>query len=267
VYLTCKFFPIKNAVPSAAAIKALGRASSMVEAKAKAGNIRIGIASTNALDLVSDIVDPGAFNDAIKKFSGGVRPKFLLNHQAGELPIGRLLSMKMVFGPDLPAELRAKGATSGLMVEKEYFQSQRAKDTLEAADAGEMGMSFGFAVRDSRFEDRDGQRVRILTKLELYEVSDVGFPANPATLAVVSKHFPPQKHEGDLQLRKLYLQADILKSEMDLINTQNEIDLRKRMPARGPRNEPPSVTALDLEIAKLRLGALRLGSGRTRDDF
>lgn len=186
---TTKFMPL--AMPSRKALQAIDSYWPVkADAAAAKKRVRSGIASVYGnIDLQDDVVVPGAFDEAIANASKGVMPKFLLNHDTHSLPIGRILSIKSVGASDLPRHMRDAGATGGLLVEKEFFRSQRASDALEAS--GEMAMSFGFDIVESQFEKRDGRQIRLLTKLKLFEVSDVTFPANPLATAVVSKSLPP----------------------------------------------------------------------------
>lgn len=161
--------------------------------KAKSNRVRTGIAAVYGnVDAVDDIVQPTAFDDAIADFNKGIRPRFLFNHRSNDVPIGRIVAMKSIGMSELPASIRAGGGTGGLVVQKDYFKNSLADAVLEAADAGEMAMSFMYEILDSQYSEQNGTKVRLLKKLKLFEVSDVTFPCNHLATAVISKQWPPK---------------------------------------------------------------------------
>ena len=80
--------------------------------------------------------------------------------------------------------LRLIDGDEGLDVEAEFADTTVGRDTAELVRSGVVGgMSFGFrSVRDG-LENIDGQRVRVIRELRLFEVSVVPVPAYPATTA------------------------------------------------------------------------------------
>lgn len=122
-----------------------------------------GFASTfGNLDLVDDIVMPGAFRESIEKQF----PVILWQHNPHE-PIG------------VPLELREN--EQGLFLKaklpkNDSFVSGRVAPQLRIGSI--KAMSIGFRVLDEEF-DEDNPRIRRIKKVHLAEISLVTFPANP----------------------------------------------------------------------------------------
>ena len=194
IYLTTKFHDLTG---SPEFLKRAERLTGLdLKASAsggKKGRVRTGLASVfGNIDAVSDIVEHTAFDDAIADFSKGIRPRLMYNHDLKGLPIGSVTAMRKIGTSELPDSVRNAGGTGALLVVKQYFKSAAAEAILEAVDAGEMSMSFGFDIIDDEYVERDGKRVRLLKKLRLWEVSDTPFPANRLATATISKHWPPR---------------------------------------------------------------------------
>lgn len=121
-----------------------------------------GFASTfGNLDLVDDIVMPGAFNKSIEKSL----PVILWQHNSNE-PIGMTAEIK-----ELPQGLfiRAK------LPKDDSFVKNRVMPQLRIGSI--KSMSIGFIVINQEIDLDDG-RIRRLTEVDLKEVSLVTFPAN-----------------------------------------------------------------------------------------
>jgi HK97 family phage prohead protease len=74
----------------------------------------------------------------------------------------------------------------GLRVEISQVDTTESRDAFALVESGTIdSMSFGFSVVNQKFENRDGVVHRRITDVNLYEVSLVAFPANPA--ATLSK--------------------------------------------------------------------------------
>lgn len=122
-----------------------------------------GLASTfGNLDLVDDIVMPGAFKESIAKQF----PVVLWQHNSHE-PIG------------MPVELRE--TIEGLFIKarlpkEDVFVSGRVIPQLRIGSI--KTMSIGFIVLKEEF-DLEDPRIRKLIKIDLKEISLVTFPANP----------------------------------------------------------------------------------------
>lgn len=115
-------------------------------------------------------IAPGAFLTAIKE--DDVRALF--NHDPN-----------FVLGRNTSGTLRMSEDSKGLAIEIDAPDTQFARDLLHSMERGDISqMSFGFNVRPngSNFaEDDDGQIIRTLTDVRLFDVSPVTYPAYKET--------------------------------------------------------------------------------------
>lgn len=115
-------------------------------------------------------ISPGAFADAIK--TDDVRALF--NHNPD-----------FVLGRNLAKTLRLTEDSRGLAIEIDPPDTQVARDLMVSMERGDITqMSFGFSVRPNGHtwaNDDEGRRIRTLTKLRLFDVSPVTYPAYPQT--------------------------------------------------------------------------------------
>ncbi|AOY00109.1 HK97 family phage prohead protease [Jeongeupia sp. USM3] len=118
----------------------------------------------DVVDSYWEKVAPGAFADSLKQHDAkGSMPAMLWQHRSGE-PIGRYKLMRE--------------DSVGL-----YLEGQLAIKTARGAEAYELlqmkaisGLSIGFVTREDSVDKVSG--IRTLSKLDLWEVSLVTFPAN-----------------------------------------------------------------------------------------
>lgn len=119
------------------------------------------------VDSYQEIVAPGAFTESLAAWKdAGKLPPVLWQHRAGE-PIGPYL------------ELREDG--HGLWAKGQLLVDdvQRAKEARALMKAKAVnGLSIGFVTRADSYDKVTG--IRTLTKVDLWEISVVTFPANPA---------------------------------------------------------------------------------------
>lgn len=115
-------------------------------------------------------IAPGAFADAIQ--TDDVRALF--NHNPDH-----------VLGRNLAGTLKLSEDSRGLAIEIDPPDTQLARDLLVSMERGDINqMSFGFSVRPNGqnwAKDDDGKVIRTLTKVRLFDVSPVTFPAYPQT--------------------------------------------------------------------------------------
>lgn len=115
-------------------------------------------------------IAPGAFTDAIKM--DDVRALF--NHNP-DYVLGRNLSKTLIMSED----------NRGLAIEIIPPDTQVARDLMESMRRGDINqMSFGFSVRlngEAWSEDENGDMVRTLTSVKLFDVSPVTYPSYPQT--------------------------------------------------------------------------------------
>ncbi|MGO4304199.1 HK97 family phage prohead protease [Cupriavidus sp. RAF12] len=119
------------------------------------------------VDSYKEVVAPGAFAESLAGWKAAGRlPPVLWQHRSGE-PIGPYLEME-----EQPLGLRVKGK---LLVD----DVQRAKEARALMKAKAVnGLSIGFVTREDSYDRVTG--IRTLKKVDLWEVSVVTFPANPA---------------------------------------------------------------------------------------
>lgn len=157
---------------------------------AREGRVRKGIAAVfGNVDSWGDRIIYGAFAKTIAE--GRDRVKHLWNHSFSEVPIAKIVELKEIGRDELPPEVLeyAPEATGGLMVAREYLNSEKANAVLEALDAGAITeMSFAYDVmQSSETEDSTHGKIRELKELKLMDTSDVIWGMNPATVALGAK--------------------------------------------------------------------------------
>jgi len=112
-------------------------------------------------------IAPGCFARACK--DGDVRA--LKNHNSD-----------YVFGRTKSGTLRLAEDAHGLRIECTPPDAQWVKDMMASIDRGDIDqMSFGFRTLTDEWNLVDGEHVRTLVDVELYDVSPVTFPAYPET--------------------------------------------------------------------------------------
>jgi len=142
-------------------------------------------------------IAPGAFASSL---GGDIRA--LVSHDPAK-----------VIGRTKAGTLRLKEDSHGLAVENDLPETSFARDLVVSIERGVMtSMSFGFSTRKDHWEKINGEWVRTLLDVELFEVSAVGFPAYPQTDVTVAKRSleaveaqRPPDDELDLRRRRLAL--------------------------------------------------------------
>jgi HK97 family phage prohead protease len=126
---------------------------------------------------------PGAFLDTA--IDGRNRARYLWQHNSFEPPIAAIKSIREVTREDLPPAVLsfAPNATGGAEVVREYLDTPRGNEVFAGIKAGAIDeMSYGYDVTQSDHEEIDGCPIRNLRKVRLYDVSDVNWGMNPATV-------------------------------------------------------------------------------------
>ena len=112
-------------------------------------------------------IQPGAFADSIT--TDDVRA--LWNHDSN-YPLGRNKSGTLTLSED----------DHGLKIEIDPPDTQWARDLMTSIDRGDVDqMSFGFQTLSDKWEMVEGEDIRTLIKVRLFDVSPVTFPAYPDT--------------------------------------------------------------------------------------
>ena len=129
----------------------------------------------NVVDSVGDVIVDGAYGDTGAILKDGF---LALGHDWDDNPIGYFT----VVAED----------ASGLYFEAKFHNTPDAQETRavvqERLAAGKsVGLSIGYFVLKSRYEDREGKTVRILEQILVKEISVVTVPAMPMALATDCK--------------------------------------------------------------------------------
>lgn len=151
------------------------------------------VASREIVDRDGEIVSLSALKAAIKGYMAN--PVILAGHshrlQDGKSPVvGKVIDHRFE-GKDLLITVEFADTPLGL----EYWGLYR--------DKFQRAFSIGFRGIETRDDFVDGKRVRVYTQIELYEISCVAVPANPAAL---SKDFVARKR---LEREKQKIIADV----------------------------------------------------------
>lgn len=150
--------------------------------KAEAERIVEGYAATfGNKDGVGDIIMPGAFKDAL---AGGQVPKMLKQHDT-HCVIGKW------------SEIRED--SKGLYVRGELANTSDGNDMYELVKMGAIdSLSIGYVVTDAEYDDD----IRIIRKMNLWEVSFVTFPANEQARITGVKESPDNLRDFERFLRE-----------------------------------------------------------------
>jgi len=149
-------------------------------------------------------IAPGAFLDAIQ--SDDVRA--LWNHNPDHI-LGRNLAKTLMLAED----------ARGLAIEIVPPDTQLARDLMTSMKRGDVNqMSFGFSVRPNGqnwAKDDAGQVIRTLTKVRLYDVSPVTYPAYPQTDVAV-RSLQVWKGEQEARAESGLWQVRLLRRRLNL---------------------------------------------------
>lgn len=146
-----------------------------------------GYASTWDVDQVGDVITKGAFAKSVKERFPAGKIKVLWQHSD---PLG------------MPVEMREDD--TGLFVRAKISKTRLGDEALELMGDGVVdSMSIGFSTVQGKvdFTDVDGEPVRVLREVKLFEFSPVTFPANEmATINAVksAELFDTLKRGGKL---------------------------------------------------------------------
>jgi HK97 family phage prohead protease len=181
-----------------------------------------------APDSYGDVVMPGAFTESLVTHKrAGTMPLMLWGHQSGDLPIGNWTDM---------AE-DGKGLWVQGQVDLEDSVGQRVHRAIKRKAV--RGLSIGYeTVRSS--EDPKKPGVRLLEKLNLWEVSPVNFPANPrATVTGVKSILEAGSLPSLPEFEEFLREAGFSKSQATAIAGKGLAPLLRGEPG----NDPAAVMA------------------------
>jgi HK97 family phage prohead protease len=135
------------------------------------------------IDEGSDRSWPGSFANIAH--DGRNRTKFLWMHDTNNPPIAKIDSIKEVLRGELPDSVLsyAPNASGGVEVTRTYNTSPLGEWVLSTIKDGSTNeMSYAYEVTKSDFEEVDGQQIRNIRAVTLFDISDVNFGMNPATV-------------------------------------------------------------------------------------
>ena len=134
-----------------------------------------------------EIIAPGAFDG-----HEDMDVRALFNH-----------SPDMVLGRNKAGTLRLTQDETGLRVEIDPPDTTFANDLLVSMRRGDIDqMSFGFRTINDKWETVDGEDIRTLEKVELFDVSPVVFPAYTDTDVAVRSLEEYRAYREDAEQRK-----------------------------------------------------------------
>jgi len=114
-----------------------------------------------------EIIAPGAFTESLK--TADVRALF--NHDSN-----------IILGRNKAGTLSVAEDARGLAIEISPPDTQAARDLLVSMERGDISeMSFGFRTVEDKWEIKDGDDLRTLVKVDIFDISPVTFAAYPDT--------------------------------------------------------------------------------------
>jgi HK97 family phage prohead protease len=183
-------------------------------------NIIWATVSTNEVDRYDEIVQPDAFKESLGPFIDNpvVLPAHLHRLSDGSPPvIGNVLTETITFA-------KSKVDMAIEFDDDELGQKYARKYRKKVMRA----FSIGFKGLEGKYEESDGKRIWIWTKIELLEVSAVAVPANRGALLVAAGYYEHDLMDTDMAAVKELLSgysANIEKLVLDLKSkVESELD-------------------------------------------
>jgi len=148
----------------------LRTATLTLEQRESAPPVLVGYAATfnqpYPVESVMETIDRSAFDRTLREMPDVFA---LIGHDQSRV-IARTKNGTLALQPD----------QRGLRVTISPVDTQESRDAFALVSSGTIdAMSFGFRVKDQKFDRRDGAVHRLITDVDLFEVSLVAFPANP----------------------------------------------------------------------------------------
>lgn len=144
-------------------------------------------------------IKPGAFRNSLKNSEHDVRA--LVEHDGNKM-LARTKSGTLKVWED----------KKGLRVEIDPANTSYARDLVEQIQRGDVdSYSFGFQVIDDSFEKKNGQLIRTVNEVDVFEVSVVSNPAYLATelslRSLMEEHEQRQGTDIDEELHKRQIEV------------------------------------------------------------
>ncbi len=124
-----------------------------------------------------------AIFDSLSEDLGGFREKIAPGAFAKSLQNADIRALfnhdsNIVLGRNKSGTLRLEEDSAGLAIEIDPPDTQAARDLIVSMQRGDINqMSFGFRVITDKVEKLDGEWIRTLTEVDLFDVSPVTYPA------------------------------------------------------------------------------------------
>ena len=181
------------------------------------------------VDSYKEIVAPGAFTDTLAAWKAQNRlPPVLWQHRSGE-PIG----------PHTDMEERADGLyVKGQLLVNDVQRAKEARALMKAKAVN--GLSIGFVTREDTYDRVTG--IRTLKKVDLWEVSVVTFPANPAAQISSVK--------SAIDGIQTYAEAESFLREVGRLSKADATGFIARFKSLGGRSESDELGALAAAIER-----------------
>jgi HK97 family phage prohead protease len=138
------------------------------------------IAATWSVDREKDQISPGAFAETISMWQ--------MSDKAIPLHWNHSSDPEDIIGTVDPASM--KETSEGLQVNGrlDLEESAKAREIWRSVKSGAISLSFGYLVKDER-KGKDG--IRVLTQLDLFEISLTPAPVNSDTRILSTKSHQP----------------------------------------------------------------------------
>lgn len=193
-------------------------------------------------DSVGDAIAPGAFSESLEQWRQQNRQPPLLWQHDSKQPIG---AWREMFEDQ-----------HGLFVKGELFIDDiaRAKEAYKLLRENVVtGLSIGYRVIEAFRDEQRG--VRVLSKLELMEVSMVTFPANDlARIATVKSLFDAGRVPSEREFEAFLREAGLSRKQAKGVIAGGYKSLQARDAAETQTTEDPEiVAALDALARKIRI--------------
>jgi HK97 family phage prohead protease len=163
------------------------------------GTFEAYVSIFNNIDYADEVILKGAFADSIRR----KMPKIAWSHNWSEI-IGKVNT--------------AIEDDRGLKIQGQLVLSvQKAKEAYDLMKAGATDeFSIGYGIQEARYEERDGKTIRVLVKLDLYEISPVLSGCNPDTSLLGIK--------GNDTVKK---DDEIMENDEVIVETPDQVEIKE----------------------------------------
>jgi len=176
----------------------------------KTGTFEAYVSIFNNVDYADEVIIQGAFKDSIER----KLPKIAWSHNWDQI-IGKVIS--------------AIEDERGLKIIGQLILSvQKAKEAYDLMKAGAIDeFSIGYGIQKATYEQRSDKTVRILEKLDLYEISPVLSGCNPDTelLSIKSKNETVKTDDEVLENNEVIVETPDPVEIKEMIDVENSVKI------------------------------------------